>query len=204
MKKGLENKKLMHEKHVAAQSAHCFDCHEPVEHKEADFIDFARSKCSTCHPDHHKYQRQLLIGKEFKAVPETPSLMYSVKTNCLACHQGNKIVKGEEVAHGTGKACAACHTEKHEEMAQEWKDKTGEELKSAKEIEKEALNAIENAQDRVSKQKLDEAASMLKEGQEYMSIVEYGGGVHNKKYSVTLLDEAMNNFEDAIDLLAEQ
>jgi hypothetical protein len=204
MKKGLENKKLMHEKHVAAQSAHCFDCHDPMAHKESDFIDVARSECSTCHPDHHTYQKLLLAGKEFKNVPKTPGLMYGVKTNCLACHKGNKIVKGEKVAHGTGKACAACHTEKHEEMAQEWKDKTDEELKNAKEVEKEALDAIENAREKVSKQKLDEAASMLKEGQEYMSLVEYGGGVHNKKYSVMLLDEAMNNFEDAIDLLAGQ
>jgi hypothetical protein len=125
MKKGLENKKLMHEKHVAAQSAHCFDCHESMAHKESDFIDVARSQCSTCHPDHHKYQKLMLAGKEFKNVPATPGLMYGVKTNCLACHTGNKIVKGEEVAHGTGKACAACHTEKHEEMAKEWKDKTG-------------------------------------------------------------------------------
>jgi hypothetical protein len=46
--------------------------------------------------------------------------------------------------------------------------------------------------------------AMLKEGREYMSLVEYGGGVHNKKYSVMLLDEAMNNFEDAIDLLSEK
>jgi hypothetical protein len=187
-----------------SQSAHCFNCHEPVAHKEADFIDVARSECSICHPDHHKYQKLLLAGKEFKNIPKTPGLMYGVKTNCLACHKGNKIVKGEEVWHGTGKACAACHTEKHEEMAKEWKDKTDEELKNAKEIEKEALDAIENAQEKVSKQKLDDAASMLKQGQEYMSLVEYGGGVHNKKYSVMLLDEAMNSFEDAIDLLAEE
>ena len=33
--------------------------------------------------------------------------------------------------------------------------------------------------------------------------VEFGGGVHNQKYSVMLLDNAMNNFEDAIDLLNE-
>jgi hypothetical protein len=36
-----------------------------------------------------------------------------------------------------------------------------------------------------------------------MHIVEYGGGVHNKKYSIILLDSAMDNFEDIVDLLSE-
>jgi hypothetical protein len=199
--KGLLNKKLMHETHVAAQTAHCFNCHEPIEHMKGDFIDVARSNCTACHPDHHKYQKLMLAGKAYKEVPETPGLMYRVKTNCLGCHKGNKVVKGEDVVHGSGKACAACHTEKHEAMAKEWKEKSDEELEGAREIEKELLDAIENAKGKVSKKKLEKAEELLKEGREYMNLVEYGGGVHNKKYSVMLLDEAMNNFEDAIDLL---
>jgi hypothetical protein len=89
-------------------------------------------------------------------------------------------------------------------MVKEWKEKTAEELKNAKEIEKEALDAIEKAKDKASKDKLSEATSLLKKGQENMQIVEYGGGVHNKKYSVMILDIAMNYFEDAIDLLSEE
>jgi hypothetical protein len=204
IKKELFNKKLMHEKHVAGQTAHCFNCHEPIQHKKQDFIDIARSQCTACHPDHHTYQRMMLAGEAYKDVPATPGLMFRVKTNCLGCHQGNKIVKGEEVAHGSGKACAACHTEKHEAMAKEWKDKTDEELMFAKETEKELLNAIENAKGRASEKKLAEAENLLKEGRGYMHLVEYGGGVHNKKYSVMLLDEALNSFEDAIDLLGEE
>ena len=45
--------------------------------------------------------------------------------------------------------------------------------------------------------------AMLEEGRGHLRIVAYGGGVHNKKYSIMLLDAAMNNFEDAIDLLIE-
>lgn len=37
-----------------------------------------------------------------------------------------------------------------------------------------------------------------------MHIAEYGGGVYNKKYSVMLLDNAMNNFGNAIYLLSEE
>ncbi len=202
--KELFNKKLMHEKHVAAQTAHCFNCHEPMEHKKEDFIDVARNQCTACHPDHHTYQKMMLAGEAYKDVPATPGLMFRVKTNCLGCHQGNKMVKGEEVAHGSGKACVACHTEKHEAMAKEWKDKTDEELMAAKEIEKELLDAIENTKGKASKSKLKKAEELLKEGRGYMHLVEYGGGVHNKKYSVMLLDESLNNFEDAIDLLAAE
>jgi len=201
--KEASNKKLMHEQHVAAQTASCFNCHEPIEHKKADFIDVARNVCQACHPDHHIYQRMLLVGDKRKGIPKTPGLMFEVKTNCLACHTEEKLINGEKVVHGSGKACAACHTEKHEAMAKEWKDKTGEELKNTKEIEKEALDAIESAKGKAPKEKLDKAMAMLKLGQENMHIVEYGGGVHNKKYSVMLLDSAMNNFEDAIDLLSE-
>jgi DNA integrity scanning protein DisA with diadenylate cyclase activity len=89
-------------------------------------------------------------------------------------------------------------------MVKEWKDKTGEELKVAKEIEKEALDTIESAKERVSKEKSGKATALLEKGQEALRIVEYGGGVHNKKYSIMLLDVAMNHFEDAIDLLSEE
>jgi hypothetical protein len=204
VKKEIGNKKLMHEKHVAGQTAHCFNCHEPIAHRESDFMDAARGQCTACHPDHHRYQVMLLAGKGGKGIPDTPSQMFSVKTNCLGCHKGEKIVHGEPVVHGTGKTCAACHTEKHEAMAKDWKKTTDAELKGAKEIEKEALEAVENAKGKAPKEKLKKAAAMVKDGQEYLQLVEYGGGVHNTKYSVTLLDEAMNKFEDAIDLLGEE
>jgi hypothetical protein len=202
--KELTDKKLMHEKHVADQNAHCFNCHESITHKKFDFINVARSECATCHPDHHKYQKMMLEGKAYGNVPETPGLMYGVNTNCLACHKEDRVVRGEDVVHGSGKACAACHTEKHEGMAKEWKEKTGEELKGAIEVRQEAIDAIENAKGKTPKKKIAEAKKLLKEGQGYLNLVEYGGGVHNKKYSVMLLDEAMNNFEDAIDLLGEE
>jgi hypothetical protein len=195
------NKKLMHEKHVAAQNASCFNCHEPIEHnKNGDFIAIGRSLCQSCHPDHHKYQEMLLLGEKRPGVSNVPSLMFAVSTNCQACHLEEKIIKGEKVAHGAGKACVACHTEKHEGMVKEWKEKTEEEAKSAREVEKEALKTVEEAKGKMPQEKIDAAIDMIKQGQEGLNIVEYGGGVHNKKYSIMLIDAAFTSFEDAIDL----
>lgn len=204
-----KEKRLMHTEHVAGQHvagqlAKCFDCHEPIQHKAAEFLDPVRLNCLTCHPDHHKYQKMLLVGDKRKGVPKMPGLMYGVNTTCLGCHRNEIILRGERVMHGTGKACADCHTEKHEGMANEWKDKAIKELGNAREIEKEVLEALENARGKVSKEMMEEAMMMVEEGRENMRIVEYGGGVHNKKYSVMLLDAAMNNFEDAMDLVGEE
>ncbi len=197
------NKKLMHEKHVAAQNAHCFNCHNAIEHKETDYMDAAIEQCSVCHPGHHRYQKMLLSGIGGVGVPPTPSLMFFAKTNCLGCHKEEGIADGEPVAHGTGKACVGCHKEKHEKMAKDWKDSTDVELISVKETEKKASDAVKSAKGKASEKKMNEAIALIKEGQGNLNIVEYGGGVHNQKYSVKLLDQAMNRFEDAIDLLAE-
>jgi nitrate/TMAO reductase-like tetraheme cytochrome c subunit len=110
MLKKSEDKKLMHTEHVASQDAKCFDCHKPIQHKETGFLNPVRFNCTGCHPDHHKYQIMLLAGKRREGVPETPSLMFGVKTTCIGCHMDDRIIKGETVLHGTGKTCAACHT----------------------------------------------------------------------------------------------
>ncbi len=203
MVKKAEDKKLMHNEHVGPQHAHCFECHEPISHREINFLDPVRLNCGGCHPDHHIYQKMLIVGEGRSGVPRTPALMFNVKTTCIGCHTEERTVKGEKVAHGSGKTCAACHTEKHEAMADEWKEKTIKELGNAKEIEKELLEVLENAKGKVSKEIMEEVMAMIEEGRENVRIVEYGGGVHNKKYSVMLLDAAMNNFEDAMDLVSE-
>jgi hypothetical protein len=88
-------------------------------------------------------------------------------------------------------------------MAKQWLDQVKEELESALDIEKEAEQAIKDAEVKVSMEKLNEAKGMLQKGQKNLRLVEYGGGVHNQKYSIMLLDDAMNNLEDLIDLLNE-
>jgi formate-dependent nitrite reductase cytochrome c552 subunit len=189
--------------HVARQQAKCLDCHEPVQHKKIEFLDPVVENCSVCHPDHHKFQKSLLLGTLHTDAAKTPGLMYDIKTNCVGCHRDEKLVKGEKVLYGSAKACAACHTERHEAMVREWNNKTGKELTHAKELEALAAAAIENANGRVSEETMNKAVAMLNEGREFIDTVEYGGGVHNKRYAIRLLDFAMNRFEGLLVLLKE-
>jgi hypothetical protein len=202
--KKAKDKKLMHTEHVAKQNANCFECHEPIWHKKAEFLEAGREVCSACHPGHHEYQKVLLVGAEREGVSATPALMQDVRTGCLGCHIDARIVKGEKVLHGDPKTCAQCHVEKTAGMVKEWKDSIAKALNEAKELEKEAEETIAKAKDKMPKEKLEEAMKMFKEAQQNVQIVEAGGGVHNQKYSIQLLDVAMGIFEDAIDLLSKK
>ncbi len=65
----------MQTEHVAGQLARCFGCREPIQHKATEFLDPVRLNCLTCHPDHHIYQKMLLVGDKRKGVPKMPGLM---------------------------------------------------------------------------------------------------------------------------------
>jgi len=81
-------------------------------------------------------------------------------------------------------------------MLKDWQTELTKEVKYTKEVEKEALDALSKAQ--LSKPKLAEANKMLNEGQQNVKMVQFGNGVHNKKYALFLLDAAITRFEDVV------
>ncbi len=92
----------------------------------------------------------------------------------------------------------AYHTEKEGKLIEKWESDVADILKEARDIEKEAIGAMEEAKGKVSEKAIQKAMVLLKNGQENLRIVDAGGGVHNKKYAVLLMDIAIENFEDAI------
>lgn len=198
-----DNQALMHREHVAKQTARCLSCHTPIEHKKADYLDAARFNCQACHPDHHTYQKALLVGKGFDDIPATPALMHEVKTNCFGCHVGKSHKKGERIKVGHSDACVSCHSKRHRSMLKEWKDKMKAELDDLAEVEKEAVEAIAKAKEKGLDKKVQEAEALLKKGRDTVSIVRYGNGVHNKKFSITIIDAGFGYFEEILDELEE-
>ena len=199
-----KNKTLMHSKHVPAK-ADCFDCHKVVEHKNrTDHLDFVRNDCSLCHQDQHKYQKLLLAGIPVNNdVSATPHLMYKVNVNCMACHTNKTRSKGHSVRTASGETCAACHKPGHKDMLKDWKKTMAREVADVEAIEKEATDALSAAKGKLDAEKLKKAEKMIVNGSELLNIVKFGNGVHNKKYSINILDQAINNFESMIELIAE-
>ena len=75
-------------------------------------------------------------------------------------------------------------------------------LKGAGPIDMEkARRVLETARGEVPDETLTEAETLFNDGLEKLHIVEYGNGVHNKKYSLMLMDAALTHFEEIVDLL---
>jgi hypothetical protein len=188
---------------VAGRRADCLNCHEPSRHgAKLDYLDDIRTNCVQCHADQHRFQRILLTGERVsEGLSPVPGLMDAVKTNCAACHIKIKHGRGQLVKTGSGDTCVKCHTPGHSKMLDDWKQTLESEVSFIKEVEAEALAALVAAEGKLDVEKLNEARETIAVGQELLNIVQFGNGVHNKKYAIMILDEAISNFEDTIDLL---
>jgi formate-dependent nitrite reductase cytochrome c552 subunit len=213
----------MHEKHVTIKNARCFECHQPILHKKSDFTQpevaktqakktmaqkpmgeqFIADSCQACHPKPHQLQRLLAAGHKQKDVPESPDFHFKASATCLACHLERQFTKkGQPVLKASAKTCVGCHKGR-ENLLKDWKTELEEEVKYTKEVEKEALDALAKAKAKLPKPKLAEANQILAQGQQNLKMVQFGNGVHNKKYSLFLLDAAITRFEDTIDYIDE-
>ena len=208
-----QNKKLMHQKHVTVKNARCFDCHQPILHTKADLkkpadkgpammnlMQSIQYGCASCHPEPHRYQRLLAVGAKRKDVFASPDPMYKARTNCMGCHVEKKLTKrGLATLMASAGTCVQCHTKDHKKMLDDWRAELVKEVQEAKEIEQEALDALEDAKSKLSGDKLAEAQQMLAEGRANINIVQFGNGVHNKKYSLLLIDAAINKYDELIE-----
>ena len=197
------DKKLMHDSHVTAVKADCFDCHSVIEHRNrTDHLDFVRNDCLLCHQDQHEYQRILLAGTPVnESVSSVPHLMFDVNVNCMGCHLKKEFAEGHAVRTGAPETCISCHTEQHRKMLQDWAKLLEGEVEAVEEIALEAQEAIAAAGETADASVLDEARTKLAAGTGYLDIVRYGNGVHNKKYAIMILDEAFAAFEETLELL---
>ena len=102
----------------------------------------------------------------------------------------------------SAKTCAGCHPGR-QQLLEDWKADLKNMIKETLEVQKEALDALSAAKAKLAKPKLAEANKMLGKGKQNLKMVQFGNGVHNKKYALYLLDAAMIRFEDVLDYIEE-
>lgn len=192
------NRALMHQEHVTKQTARCPQCHETVTHKKYSYLDAGVQNCYICHAEPHAYTKKLLAGKGAQGIKEKyPSLMYAFGTNCLACHKKDgRDAKGNKVKKGSDKACAVCHNNdpKYGKMIVQWGQDIKDALAEAKKAEQKALDAVQQAKGNIPAK----TQAKMNAAQENLRVAAAGGGVHNKKFAMLLIDMAQQGFEEVV------
>jgi hypothetical protein len=120
-----------------------------------------------------------------------------MKTNCLGCHtKDGHDQKGRKVRTAEVKSCVDCHADKEmEKQPKKWKRDIDAELIAAREMEKEVLAALEEVRENLPASSHKKVLALLKDARENLRIVDAGGGVHNKKYAMLLIETGLLKFE---------
>ena len=200
--------KLMHEQHVTSKNARCFDCHRTITHAKAALADrspqdndpVVLSGCTTCHPEPHFYQRALTSGMRNPADEPAPDPMYQTRVNCLACHVEMTTLKnGQQVLKASDKTCVSCHDKEYRKTLKDWKTELAGKIKTTRKVEEKILKAL--AKIKLTEDQSDEVIEMLDEARQNLNIVRFGNGIHNKEYAVSLMDEAIDSFNEVKEVL---
>lgn len=196
-----EDERMMHDRHIPTRKAACFDCHNAVEHKNrTDHLDFVRNDCQLCHADQHKFQKLLLAGTPVdENLSSTPHLMFDVNVNCLGCHLKKTVSEGHAVRSASGDTCIACHTDRHGEMLENWGVEVAHEVSDVAAFEKEVAQMLEDARGDLGAETYQKIEGALNQAKDLLDIVRVGNGVHNKKYSIMIIDEVFGKLDEVVD-----
>jgi predicted CXXCH cytochrome family protein len=109
--KRIGDDQFMHEKHVTEHKIDCLECHLAIQHsKDRDKIVHAASDCTSCHPDHHHEQVQMLEGVGAKSVPAQTAGMLAIRVECRTCHRMREVSStGTVLWRSSAQVCTACH-----------------------------------------------------------------------------------------------
>ncbi|TWT39993.1 Cytochrome c-type protein NrfH [Phycisphaerae bacterium RAS1] len=193
-----------HEVHVAGQRARCEDCHKPISHGllepahigDPDFLSPVLNDCQHCHPGHHSQQVHLLTGTGGAGLDQkVPNAMLGSRLNCRACHtQTGADPKGDAVIHATQQSCVHCHSDDYSKMYDDWKSEIAIALEEGEKllqrVDRQVAAMVESGA------AIDaDIRTRVQTARHNLHLVQTGGGMHNKHFSLQLLDTARRELE---------
>ncbi len=197
-----------HAAHVPEQRAKCLDCHSEIHHQLArgntptgqpQFLTSAMSNCTSCHPNHHLEQIELLSGKGSQGVPHgQPNMMFGSRTNCFGCHTEKSLTPhGGETLQGTLNGCIACHGERYTKTFEQWKQGLKIYTMDADEAYDKARKMFDQAKD-LTPDARQKASDLLTGARADLQLVKRGNGVHNVMYSMEILESIAKRCQQAM------
>ncbi len=195
--------KIPHVRHVTEFGAVCTACHSADIHKA---VTATPATCTGCHhsPQNercescHRAQSAFYRGTtETTLVKAEPNVMANA-VGCTGCHDWTAKHSREAVSA----KCVGCHDPAYKSFAGEWT--VG--LDKAKAQAAEAVRRAEAvlARNRRAGQKAPEAAALMKQAREALSLVERARGVHNPDAAEALLKVARDKADAALSRSAQR
>lgn len=186
---------FMHRNHVTKHKVDCIRCHLEIQHILPEGEELTAFNCNTCHPNHHKYQKNMYLGKGAKDVKEIPSPMFKAHVSCSGCHIGHKKVSGKgEVKTGELAACMACHGEKYGKILSQWTN-------SFKTLLDEYDRRFIKAENELNNRRLSaKAKKIFEDAKENFGLFKFGNSVHNIHYSKEVLRNAIIQINSVLEL----
>jgi hypothetical protein len=203
-----------HRAHVKAQRARCADCHRAIQHRlidpqhvgtSAGFLQPILSDCQHCHPNHHHEQVQLLMGIGGAGTTRAmPNAMFGSRLNCTGCHTRPATdLKGDELVEASEQTCIACHGADYQRLFQQWQDEIAVHLQ-------EAETALDRVQARISELQAggvaigSDVADLVAPARANILFIKAGNGIHNKNYTLQLLDLSIRDLDEVMARLTRE
>ncbi len=192
----INDHEFVHLKHVTEHKVDCTDCHLAIHHsQDPQRIEHAVANCTSCHPQQHLQQIEMLTGTGARSVPDTPNAMVGARITCASCHQNQTVTEnGDVLWTSSSKTCSYCHDEKvidrlweiHATLREmlDVMDRRVVELQQA--LEREPVEASQQAALESRRQNI---AADLK-------FLRIGNGIHNIHYAKSLTGELVRELNE--------
>ncbi len=197
---GIERMTTVTELHRRHEHGHhkveCFSCHGVTRHgPSAMAMRLDQIDCQACHSNQHAIQRQTYNSTDQIAhVPQeggSVSPMFMAHVDCTGCHVSDKPLKskpesGAVVATATAKSCDPCHKAGlGEQMIPLWQTNTRDLYAAVSKLAPADATGLSPQQQK-----------LVAEARRLLETVRLDGswGVHNPRYTQSLLEEARDKF----------
>jgi nitrate/TMAO reductase-like tetraheme cytochrome c subunit len=196
-------------------------------HEAVSLLSPVRQDCQNCHPSHHREQVEMLLGQGgfVQGITSLPNPMTGSRANCRACHTARGAdPKDEAVITGTLESCRGCHGQEYVKLFTQWKEGIAARLKEAQDLLASTeqrlaaagwsgvLPASQPAPERPGvspasrpvgtgaqpiNADLREAIRLVDRARANIHLVATANGIHNKNYAMALLDQAIQDLDEA-------